>query len=132
MRSSFYISVKEDKVGTVFAIAKYVDDEFRQTIINKVSSNGNQAYEDIVKYIINNDAETSIMTFKFKSTDVLKYMVNKFSKDEEFKKLRDEKHCILYASPSVFSKDANRVHKADSALDSYLILREHYHIKGKI
>lgn len=132
MRSKFYISAKEDKVGTVFAVAKYVDDEFRQIIINKVLSNGNQAYEDIVKYIINNDAETSIMTFKFKSTDILKYMVNKFSKDEEFKKLCDEKHCILYASPTVFTKDANRVHKADSALDSYLILREHYHIKGKI
>jgi len=132
MRSKFYISTKEDKVGTIFAVAKYSEEEFRKTYISKVASNGNQAFEDIVKYLINEDKESTIMTFKFKSADTVKHMVNKFFKDEEMKRISKENHYIFYASPTVFTKDADRIHRADSALDSYLILRDHYIKSGKI
>lgn len=132
MNKKFYISAKEDKVGSVFAVAEYVDEEFKQVMVSKVSSNNIQAYEDIVDMLIEKDEGSSSLSFKFKSLETSLIFGNKFDKDEKYKKIRDNKHSSLFASPCVFSKDASRIHRADSSLDSYLILREHYHLKGKI
>ena len=132
MNKKFYISTKEDKVGTVFAVAEYADEEFKQVMVSKVSSNNIQAYEDIVDMLIEKDEGSSLLSFKFKSLETSLIFGNKFDKDEKYKKIRNDKHSSLFSSPCVFSKDASRIHRADSSLESYLILREHYHLKGKI
>ena len=132
MRSKFYVVSKEDKVGTVFSVAKYSEDKFRRTYINKIDSNDKQAYEDIIKYLIDNDSESSIMVFKFKDTEIAKHMGNAFNKNEEFVQKSKDIHCLFQSSPAIFSKDKERMSRADSALESYLILRDHYHREGKI
>ena len=63
MRSKFYVVSKEDKVGTVFSVAKYSEDKFRRTYINKIDSNGKQAYEDIIKYLASIGKDMKSTTF---------------------------------------------------------------------
>lgn len=132
MNSKFYIAIKEDKVGTAFAVAKYEEDEFRQVLINKVNSNGLQAYEDIVRWLIDNDTKSSMMSFKFRNVDIAVHIGNMLDKTDEYKKISKEKHCIFFSSPSTFTNDFHKMHKAEASLGSYLILREHYIKTGKI
>lgn len=132
MRSKYYISTKEDKVGTVFAVSRYSNDEYKQSIVSKINSNGTQAFEDIVKYIIKNDTKSSIMTFKFKDIDTVKYLGNKFNKDEEFIQMSKDSHCLFQVSPVIFKQDKDGINKSQNELESYLILREHYHREGKV
>ena len=39
MNIKYYIATKQDKVGTAFTVARYEEDEFRSTYINKVATN---------------------------------------------------------------------------------------------
>ena len=134
MNNKYYISTREDKVGTVFAVAKYEDDEYRQVYINKVASNGMDALKDIVDWLIEKDTnnDTKMMSFKFKNVDIAAQIGNMLDKTEEYKKLKEKNHCIYFSSPAVFSKDLTKMHKAEASLGSYLILREHYIREGKL
>lgn len=134
MNLKYYIATKEDKVGTVFAVAKYEDDEFRQVYINKISSNNMEGIEEIVKWIADKDSNKNvgIMSFKFKDIDTAKHIGNLLDKNDYYNELKNKNHCTYFASPAVFSKDLHKMHKAKSSLMSYLILREHYIKTGKL
>lgn len=128
MNKKYYITTKEDKVGTVFAAAEYGDDRFRQVLINKVPSNGVEAFEDITKFLIEHgiDKEVNMISLKFKDVDIANHIGNHLDKTNYFKNLSNDFHCTFFSSPSVFSNDVHKMHKAEASLGTYLILREHY------
>ena len=130
----YYIATRQDKVGTVFTVARYIDNEFRNVYINKVSTNGMDGIKDIVKWLVDKESNSDVhmMSFKFKNVDIAVQIGNMLDKDDYYKKKSKETSTTYFSSPAVFANDLHKMHKAESSLCSYLILREHYHLKGKI
>ena len=130
----YYIATKPDKVGTVFTVARYIDNEFKNDYINKVSTNGMDGIKDIVKWIVDKESNSDVhmMSFKFKNVDIAVQIGNMLDKEDYYKNKSEETSTIYFSSPAVFSDDLHKMHKAEESLCSYLILREHYHMKGKI
>lgn len=130
----YYIATRQDKVGTVFTVARYIDNEFRNVYINKVSTNGMDGIKDIVKWLVDKESNSDVhmMSFKFKNVDIAVQIGNMLDKDDYYKKKSKETSTTYFSSPAVFSNDLHKMHKAEASLCSYLILREHYHLKGKI
>jgi len=130
----YYIATKQDKVGTVFTVARYIDNEFKNVYINKVSTNGIDGIKDIVKWIVDKESNSDIhmMSFKFKNVDIAVQIGNMLDKEDYYKNKSKETSTTYFSSPAVFSNDLHKMHKAESSLCSYLILREHYQMKGKI
>lgn len=128
MNIKYYIATKQDKVGTAFTVARYEENEFRSTYINKVVTNGIDGIKDIVKWVINQDSgkDYNMMSFKFKDVDIATQIGHYLDKDKEIKKLSKENKCTFFSSPATFAQDRHKMEKAQSALMSYLILREHY------
>lgn len=137
MNKKYYIATKEDKVGTVFAVAEYVDDTFFEVYTGKMPTNGVEALKDITKWIVDKDNSknsgiSSMMSFKFKTIDDAVHIGNMLDKDDYYKDMRKNNHYVFFSSPAVFLSDAQKMHKAESSLNSYLIMRDYYIKSGKI
>lgn len=131
----YYIATKEDKVGTVFSIVEFVDNELTDIYTSKINSNGLESFEDITKFIVKRDSTKynyqHLLSFKFKKVDVATHIGNFLDKDDSLKEIK-KKDNTYFSSPAVFTGDDTNMHRATLSLDTYLTMREHYIKEGKI
>lgn len=138
MTIRYYIATKEDKVGTVYSVVEYDNDQMYEVSTGKVDSKGIDALKDITKRLIRKDVAQNVggysrlISVKVKNVDDAVHIGNMLDKDKEFESYRKDKRYVFFASPSVFLSDIQKMHKAESSLDSYLIMRDYYMKQGKI
>lgn len=138
MTIKYYIATKEDKVGTVYSVAEYDNDQMYEVKTGKVNSNGIEALKEITKSLIrknfaqNEGGYSRMISIKVKNIDDAVHIGNMLDKDKEFDIYRKEKGYVFFSSPAVFLSDIQKMHKAQASLDSYLIMRDYYMKQGKI
>lgn len=138
MTIKYYIATKEDTFGTVYSVAEYTNDQVYEVHTGKVMSNGIQALRDITKSLVDKDVEQNVgnfshmLSFKFKNIDDAVHIGNMLDNEPYYQKLREKRRYTFFASPAVFLSDVQKMHKAVSSLDSYLIMRDYYISQGKV
>jgi len=138
MNIKYYIATKEDKVGTVYSVAEYTNDQIYDVHTGKVDTNGIEALKEITIWLIdrdiahnNNNEIQHHLSFKFSNVDDAVHIGNILDKEEKYITLRKSNYSF-FASPAVFSNDHERMSLAKNNLKSYLMLRDYYIKQGKI
>lgn len=138
MNIKFYIATREDKVGTVYSVAEYDNEILYEVHTGKVESQGITAYQDIVRQLVKQDFKQNegnyghMLSFKLRNIDNAVHIGNFLDNDEEIQQIKEQKKYCFFSSPAVFLSDVQKMHKAESSLKSYLIMRDYYIKQGKI
>ena len=133
----YYIATKEDKVGTVYSVAEYTNDQMYDVHTGKVDTNGIEALKEITNWLIDRDVSQNKggyhhhLCFKFSNVDDAVQICNMLDKEEKYIALRKSDYGF-FAAPAVFGEDRNRMSLAKNNLKSYLLMRDYYIKQGKI
>lgn len=127
MNIKYYFATHEDKVGTVYSITEYVDNQFYDSHIGKTEFNGMKAFEDITEWLVKRDLTTNPsikrdVVFKYENKEISRHMGNVINNSEFF----DLEGYHFMSVPSIFKEDVEGKAKAQQGLRDYLTLRNHY------